>query len=79
MARNKTKKAEVEIKEAPHGKDDDRTELEILINGQSIGKVIEEDNHTFEAHYHTGSVRKLKTMDEGVEFILMEYNLHEMR
>ncbi len=76
MARNK--KAEIEIRETENDTEN-YTEVEVFESDRSIGIISELDDGNFEAIYLNGAKRKLSTLEEGVEYIIREYNLHDMK
>lgn len=71
----KSKKVDVEIR-ASKNDSPELTELEVLANNKIIGLVQQENDQQFQATAYNDRKMFLKTLDEAVQFILMEFNLH---
>ncbi|GEP20394.1 DUF2969 domain-containing protein [Pediococcus argentinicus] len=50
---------------------------EVLINNRVIGTVSSEDEKEYLAKINSSEMR-VKSLDEGVEWIISEYNLHQL-
>lgn len=75
MAKKKT--FDVEIKETDLDSEE-QTSLIVLINGEEVGRVEETAAQVFEAVYNEKRTMTLPNVDEAVEFVIREYNLHGM-
>lgn len=75
MAR-KNRTEEVEIIEGKLNSDD-VTDLEVLVNDQSIGKIYQaEDDRQIQVSYMNGKKGSAISIEEAVRAIIAEYNLH---
>lgn len=74
MARKK--QIEIEIQETKNDSPK-YTELEVLVNKKVIGE-IKQIEEQYEAVYMNGSKMRLPQVDEAVEYLIMQYNLHDM-
>ncbi|MEG0254479.1 MAG: DUF2969 domain-containing protein [Vagococcus sp.] len=73
----KNKPVEVEIKETEIKKDDNMmTCHQLFIGKKMIGEVLEVDNAKFEVRADDSFVSIAKTMDQGYEEVLRNWNLH---
>lgn len=73
----KKKSFEVEIQ--PTSKDTpEQTSLELLINGEVVGTIDGIKKNAFEVVFNSKKMMKVQSVDEAVEFLIREYNLHGM-
>lgn len=73
----KKKNFEVEIQ--PTSKDTaEHTSLELLINGETVGTIDSSQEDTYEVVFNSKKTMKVQSVDEAVEFLIKEYNLHGM-
>ena len=68
----KEKSFAIEIKEA---KDGDLISNEVFINHKMIGKILEKGDNEFIAS-NLNNDMKVKTLDEGIQWVIAEFNLH---
>ncbi|MER2174673.1 MAG: DUF2969 family protein [Carnobacterium sp.] len=71
------KKIQVEVKETPNNKEG-FTELELYVNDEKIGKLQQVEGQSVIVTTNSGTESKVKTVDEGVNKLIMEYNLHQI-
>lgn len=74
----KRKQFNVEIKEAANDSAE-QTILDVLINDQPVGTVVEESPKSFQASFADERPLKWPTVDEAVEYIISQYNLHGLK
>ncbi|WP_288646027.1 DUF2969 domain-containing protein [uncultured Pediococcus sp.] len=68
------KKFEIEIKEV---KENDSIINEVYINRQLVGQISQVNDKNFTASNQSGEMR-VKSMDEGIQWIVAEFNLHSL-
>ncbi|MCS8570296.1 DUF2969 domain-containing protein [Pediococcus pentosaceus] len=68
------KKFEIEIKEV---KKNDSVINEVYINRQLVGQISQVNDKNFTASNQSGEMR-VKSMDEGIQWIVAEFNLHSL-
>ncbi|MBF7103122.1 DUF2969 domain-containing protein [Pediococcus pentosaceus] len=68
------KKFEIEIKEV---KENDSVINEVYINRQLVGRISQVNDKNFTASNQSGEMR-VKSMDEGIQWIVAEFNLHSL-
>ena len=68
------KKFEIEIKEV---KENDSVINEVYINRQLVGQISQVNDKNFTASNQSGEMR-VKSMDEGFQWIVAEFNLHSL-
>lgn len=68
------KKFEIEIKEV---KEIDSVINEVYINRQLVGQISQVNDKNFTASNQSGEMR-VKSMDEGIQWIVAEFNLHSL-
>lgn len=73
----KKKSFEVEI-QATSEDTPEQTSLELLINGEIVGTIEGIKKNTFEVVFNSKKMMKVQSVDEAVEFLIREYNLHGM-
>ncbi|MFJ1627489.1 DUF2969 family protein [Marinilactibacillus psychrotolerans] len=73
---NRNKNIEVEIKETTN-QSDALTELEVLVKNKVIGTVRQPLDEQVAVSYKTEKEMTAKTIDEGIQMIIAEYNLHD--
>lgn len=73
---NRNKNIEVEIKETTN-QSDSLTELEVLVKNKVIGTVRQPLDEQVAVSYKTEKEMTAKTIDEGIQMIIAEYNLHD--
>ena len=71
------KKIQVEVKETPNNKEG-FTELELYVNDERIGKLQQVEGQSVIVTTNSGTESKVKTVDEGINKLVMEYNLHQI-
>lgn len=71
------KKIQVEVKETPNNKEG-FTELELYVNDEKIGKLQQVEGQSVIVTTNSGTESKVKTVDEGINKLVMEYNLHQI-
>lgn len=72
----RNKNIEVEINEVA-GSSKNTTELELLVRKKVIGKVYHQDEEAVTVEFKSGKKRKASSVDEGIQLIIEEYNLHD--
>ncbi|API90153.1 hypothetical protein BKP56_13240 [Marinilactibacillus sp. 15R] len=73
---NRNKNIEVEIKETTN-QSDSLTELEVLVKNKVIGTVRQLLDEQVTVLYKAEKEMTAKTIDEGIQMIIAEYNLHD--
>lgn len=73
----KNKKIEVEIKETANNKKG-FIELSLSAGKQEIGLIQQEEGKSVTVITYSGAESKAKSVDEGINQLLMDYNLHHM-
>lgn len=73
---NRNKNIEVEIKETTN-QSDALTELEVLVKNKVIGTVRQPLDEQVTVSYKSEKEMTAKTIDEGIQMIIAEYNLHD--
>ena len=68
------KKFEIEIKEV---KENDSVINEVYINRQLVGQISQVNDKNFTASNQSGEMR-VKSLDEGIQWIVAEFNLHSL-
>ncbi|MEC5140414.1 DUF2969 domain-containing protein [Pediococcus pentosaceus] len=68
------KKFEIEIKEV---KENDSVINEVYIDRQLVGQISQVNDKNFTASNQSGEMR-VKSMDEGIQWIVAEFNLHSL-
>ena len=71
------KKIQVEVKETPNNKEG-FTELELYVNDEKIGKLQQVEGQSVIVTTNSGTESKVKTVDEGINKLVMEYNLNQI-
>lgn len=72
----RNKNIEVEIRETSKNTDT-VTDLEVLVKNKVIGTVHQEPEGQAAVHYKSEKEITAKTVDEGIQMIIAEYNLHD--
>ena len=73
----KKKSFEVEI-QATSEDTPEQASLELLVNGELVGSIDEVKKNNFEVVFNLKKKIKVQSVDEAVEFLIKEYNLHGM-
>ena len=71
------KKIQVEVKETPNNKEG-FTELELYVNDEKIGQLQQVEGQSVTVTTNSGTESKVRTVDEGINKLIMEYNLHQI-
>lgn len=71
------KKIQVEVKETPNNREG-FVELELYVNDEKIGQLQQEEGQTVTVKTNSGTESKVRTVDEGINKLIMDYNLHQM-
>lgn len=71
------KKIQVEVKETPNNKEG-FIELELYVNDEKIGQLQQEEGQSVTVKTNSGTESKVRTVDEGINKLIMDYNLHQM-
>lgn len=71
------KKVQVEVKETPNNREG-FTELELYVNDEKIGQLQQEEGQTVTVTNNSGTESKVRSVDEGINKLIMDYNLHQM-
>lgn len=71
------KKIQVEVKETPNNKEG-FIELELYVNDEKIGQLQQEESQAVTVKTNSGTESKVRTVDEGINKLIMDYNLHQM-
>lgn len=72
----KNKQIEVEINETKNNTDD-FTEFELVVKKKVIGRLQQEGDGLVNVEFKSGNKRTAQSIDEGVQMIIEEYNLHD--
>lgn len=72
----KNKQIEVEINETQNNTDT-FTEYELVVRKRVIGKLQQEGDGLVNVEFNSGKKRTAQSIDEGVQMIIEEYNLHD--
>lgn len=73
----KNKKNDVEIKETKNSTAD-FTELEVLVNKNNVGIIQQEKGKSINIITRDGKTAKAKSVDDAMNQLIMDYNLHYM-
>lgn len=73
----RNRQIEVEINETKNNTDD-FTELELVVNKKVIGRLQQEGDSLVNVEFKSGNKRTAQTIDQGVQMIIEEYNLHDV-
>ncbi|SDK95133.1 DUF2969 family protein [Alkalibacterium thalassium] len=76
MAKRSNKQIEVEINETAKNTKD-YTELELVVRKKVIGKIMQKSNGPVTVEFKSGKKRTARSVDEGIQLIIEEYNLHD--
>ena len=71
------KKIQVEVKETSNNKEG-FVELELYVNDKKIGQLQQKKGQTVTVTTNSGTESKARTVDEGINKLIMDYNLHQM-
>lgn len=71
------KKIQVEVKETPNNREG-FVELELYVNEEKIGRLQQEEGQAVTVTTNSGTESKVRTVDEGINKLIMDYNLHQM-
>ncbi|MFO8069695.1 MAG: DUF2969 family protein [Alkalibacterium sp.] len=72
----RNKQTEVEINETKNNTDE-FTELELVVGKKVIGTLQQEGDSLVSVEFKSGKKRTAQSIDEGVQMIIEEYNLHD--
>lgn len=72
-----SKKIQVEVKETAKNKEG-FVELALYVNQEQIGMIQQEEGKPVTVLTNAGTESKAKSIDEGINNLLMDYNLHQM-
>ncbi|HAJ70099.1 MAG: DUF2969 family protein [Alkalibacterium gilvum] len=72
----RNKNIEVEINETKNNTET-YTEYELLVRKKAIGTLQQEGDGLVNVIFKSGKKRTAQTIDEGVQMIIEEYNLHD--
>lgn len=72
----RNKQIEVEINETANNTDT-YTEYELVVRKKVIGKLQQEGDGLVNVEFKSGKKRTAQSMDEGVQMIIEEHNLHD--
>ncbi|PRY79335.1 DUF2969 family protein [Alkalibacterium olivapovliticus] len=72
----RNKNIEVEINETENSKGN-YTELELVVRKKVIGKIMQKEDGPVSVEFKTGKKRTARSVDEGVQLVIEEYNLHD--
>lgn len=73
----RNKKSEVVIKETNRNSED-FTELELFVDNEKIGTIQQEKEQAITTINKNGNKAKAKNIDEAINNLIMDYNLHYM-
>ncbi|SFQ35070.1 MULTISPECIES: DUF2969 family protein [Desemzia] len=73
----RNKKSEVMIKETNRNSED-FTELELFVGNEKIGTIQQEKEQAITTINKNGNQAKAKNIDEAINNLIMDYNLHYM-
>lgn len=74
MSKN-SKKIQVEVKETAKNKEG-FVELELYVNEEKIGMIQQETGNPVTVISNSGTESKARSVDEGINQLIMDYNLH---
>lgn len=77
MSRRKSGNIPVEVVEVKAGSDT-KTQLEVHIKNKVAGTVAQKTDNKVVVTFHSGRQQNVSSIDEGIEAILMDYNLHNL-
>lgn len=69
------KKIQVDVRETERDTEQ-FTDLELFVNNKKIGSLQQEESKPVTVITPNGSESKVKSIDEGINALIMEYNLH---
>lgn len=72
----RNRQIEVEINETKNNTDD-FTEFELVVKKKIIGRLQQEGDGLVNVEFKSGNKRTAQTIDQGVQMIIEEYNLHD--
>lgn len=72
----RNKQIEVEINETKNNTAD-YTELELVVRKKVIGKIMQKADGPVSVEFKTGKKRTARSIDEGIQLIIEDYNLHD--
>lgn len=72
----RNKNIEVEIQETKKNSND-YTELEVVVKKQVIGTISQPEGEQATVLLKSGKTYKVKTVEEGIQLVIAEYNLHD--
>jgi hypothetical protein len=72
----RNKNIEVEIQETKKNTET-YTDLEVIVNRQVIGTVQQEEGEQARVSFKSGRERTANTVEEAIQMIIAEYNLHD--
>lgn len=72
----RNKNIEVEIQETKQNSET-FTSLEVVVKKQVIGTVEQSVDEQAQVTFKSGKSRSAKTVEEGIQMIIAEYNLHD--
>ncbi|EXJ24057.1 hypothetical protein ADIAL_0437 [Alkalibacterium sp. AK22] len=72
----RNKQIEVEINETKKNTAD-YTELELVVRKKVIGKIMQKADGPISVEFKTGKKRTARSIDEGIQLIIEDYNLHD--
>ena len=73
----RSRQIEVEINETKNNTDD-FTELELVVKKKVIGRLQQEGDSLVNVEFKSGNKRTAQSIDQGVQMIIEEYNLHDV-
>lgn len=73
----RNRQIEVEINETKNNTDD-FTELELVVKKKVIGRLQQEGDSLVNVEFKSGNKRTAQSIDQGVQMIIEEYNLHDV-
>lgn len=72
----RNKNIEVEIQETKKNSTS-YTELEVVVKKQVIGTISQPEGEQATVVFKSGKSRTVKTVEEGIQTVIAEYNLHD--
>lgn len=75
--RKKQNDTKVEVEETK-GSTKESQEYQVVVNKKVIGTVSQKQGEMAEAVFRSNQPHKVRDIDEGIQYILMEYNLHDL-
>lgn len=72
----RNRQIEVEINETKNNTED-FTEFELVVKKKVIGRLQQEGDGLVNVEFKSGNKRTAQTIDQGVQMIIEEYNLHD--